>query len=252
MSGLILPRRIREGRTLAGPRNQRGFIINPYALGAAGGGGDPSWGNVVSLLHFNGTDTSTTFTDNSSSTWTANGNAQIDTAQSVFGGASGLFDGNGDYIISNTMAALAGSDQFTLEFRVRLNSLSGWQILAAQFSGNAMLFNYNHSAHSNKFQFAIGGLQLGSTVTPVANTWYAVAATRDAGGTVRLFVDGNLENSGTGTAGVGATPFYIGCIPPYGGGTIALNGWMDEFRFTKGVCRYTASYTPAVAEFPNS
>lgn len=56
-----------------------------------------------SLLHMNGVDASTTFTDTASGgthTWTASGNAQIDTAQSKFGGASGLFDGNGDYIWS--------------------------------------------------------------------------------------------------------------------------------------------------------
>ena len=45
------------------------------------------------LLHCNGTDGSTTFTDEIGKTVTANGNAQIDTAQSKFGGASGLFDG---------------------------------------------------------------------------------------------------------------------------------------------------------------
>jgi len=43
---------------------------------------------------------STTFTDSSLSpkTITRYGNAQIDTAQSVFGGAAGLFDGSGDYL----------------------------------------------------------------------------------------------------------------------------------------------------------
>ncbi len=49
----------------------------------------------------NGADGSTTFTDSAtggSHTWTAYGNAQIDTAQNKFGGASGLFDGSGDYI----------------------------------------------------------------------------------------------------------------------------------------------------------
>src|SRR5689334_6463249 len=41
------------------------------------------------LLHFNGSDGSTTFTDESGKTWSVNGDAQIDTAQSEFGGASG-------------------------------------------------------------------------------------------------------------------------------------------------------------------
>lgn len=34
MSSLILPRRIREGRQFARPRDQRGFIINPYVFGS--------------------------------------------------------------------------------------------------------------------------------------------------------------------------------------------------------------------------
>jgi Bacterial regulatory proteins, tetR family len=56
---------------------------------------------VKVLLHFDGADGSTTITDNNSGgaahAWTANGNAQIDTAQSKLGGASCLFDGTGDY-----------------------------------------------------------------------------------------------------------------------------------------------------------
>ena len=68
-----------------------------------------------SLLHFNGADASTTFTDESGKAWTASGHAQIDTAQSVFGGASGLFDGTDDYIYA------ADSDDWnlgTLDFTV--------------------------------------------------------------------------------------------------------------------------------------
>ena len=61
-------------------------------------------GYTVALLHMDGADTSTTFTDESGKTWTANGNAQIDTAQSVFGGASGLFDGTGDYLSASDHA----------------------------------------------------------------------------------------------------------------------------------------------------
>src|SRR3990167_9944086 len=52
------------------------------------------------LLHCDGTDAATTFTDSSVSahTVTAVGNAQIDTAEKKFGTASGLFDGAGDYL----------------------------------------------------------------------------------------------------------------------------------------------------------
>ena len=54
------------------------------------GGGDPYFANVSLLLHCDGSDASTTFTDSSSNghTVTASNDAQIDTAQSKFGGAS--------------------------------------------------------------------------------------------------------------------------------------------------------------------
>jgi len=52
------------------------------------------------LSHCNGADTSTSFPDSSFSAHsvTANGNAQVDTAESQFGGASALFDGSGDFL----------------------------------------------------------------------------------------------------------------------------------------------------------
>lgn len=50
------------------------------------------------LLHSDGIDGSTNFTDVMGHAIFANGNAQIDTAQFKFGGASALFDGAGDGI----------------------------------------------------------------------------------------------------------------------------------------------------------
>src|SRR5690606_38905914 len=55
-------------------------------------------GDVISLLHFDGANTSTTFVDETGRTWSASGSAQISTAVTVFDGQAGLFDGTGDYI----------------------------------------------------------------------------------------------------------------------------------------------------------
>ena len=64
--------------------------------------------NVELLLHLNGSNGSTTFTDSSSNglTVTRGGNVTISTAQAKFGGASAVFDGSGDYPTANN-AALA-------------------------------------------------------------------------------------------------------------------------------------------------
>src|SRR5258708_4302625 len=69
-----------------------------FAAATLANGGNDSFTKV--LLPYNGADASTTFTDTNSGgsahTWRAAGNGQIDTADSKFGGASGLFDGTGD------------------------------------------------------------------------------------------------------------------------------------------------------------
>lgn len=56
--------------------------------------------NVKLLLHMNGNDASTSFPDSSNvpHTVTAVANAQVDTAESKFGGASLLLDGTGDWL----------------------------------------------------------------------------------------------------------------------------------------------------------
>lgn len=74
------------------------------------------------LLHCDGTDGSTTFSDNgvTGHTVTANGNAQIDTAQSKFGNASGLFDGTGDYLtIPDHADWNFGTGNFTIDAWIR-------------------------------------------------------------------------------------------------------------------------------------
>jgi hypothetical protein len=82
----------------------RGDGYGPFAglqgYTAALAAGNDSFTKI--LLHMDGANTSTTFTDSNSGgsahTWTAAGNAQISTATYKLGGASGLFDGTGDFI----------------------------------------------------------------------------------------------------------------------------------------------------------
>ena len=87
--------------------------------------GDPNFANVELLLHGDGTNGSTTFTDdsNSSRTITASGNAQIDTAIKKFGSGSAEFDGtNSKLIVSGNPL---GSGDFTIEFWIYSESITG-------------------------------------------------------------------------------------------------------------------------------
>lgn len=215
--------------------------------------GDPNFANVSALLHFNGTDGSTTFTDQTGKTWSASGNAQLDTAQQKFGSASALFDGAGDFIsTSNSSDFDFGSGNFTIEFFIRANALTTAAVLGKRLTTNFGPFAILLNTSRIECYFSTSGSGWNQINSPTISTgtWYHVAAVRD-GTSMRLFLNGTqvtpITLTGslmTNTAGV-----YLGSNS---GGTQSFNGWIDELRITKGVARYTANFTPPTAEFPDS
>lgn len=232
--------------------------------------GDPDYASVSLLLHLDGTNGATTFTDNSQSpkTVTGNGNAQISTAQSKFGGASLLLDGNGDFLsIAANAAFNFGTSDFTVEtFIYNTSETNNYQTFFGNFnsasyaSGARFFMVYGGSAPivAQRRKIGFGGFNLDtnqsfllSTTSILVNTWYHVAVTRQ-GNTFRLFVNGVLEATATKTD---AMDFSIN------GTRIGANGWdgvasnftghIDELRVTKGVCRYSATFTPPTVPFEN-
>lgn len=227
-----------------------------------GGGTDPFFADVKSLLHFDGADAGTTFTDVIGKVWTPNGNAQLDTAQFKFGTASGLFDGTGDYITTPDHADFdIGSGDFTLEMFVRFNAgLGSRQFLCGQgnSSGNGNLcFGIEKTAADVMRAVCFsdtGTTEAGACVGATSVTtgvWYHLAYTR-SGSDFRLFLDGDEDASASSAATINnsTSVLAIGRLGLLN--ALYLNGWMDEFRFTKGVARYTSNFTPPSAAFPDS
>lgn len=232
-------------------------------VGAGGGGAiDPHFANVSLLCHFNGADASTSFPDNSASpkTLTANGNAQVDTAQSMFGGASALFDGSGDFISTPAHSDFnMGGGDFTVEFWVRFLSLTGTQTVVGQAasSGSNSTVSFVVQKDSGNKIAAFGcsastavGITTGVT-SVTAGVWYHVAYTR-AANTFRLFLNGIQEATVTQGVTLNSSSFAlsIGRLGEFNGQYV--NGWVDDLRITKGVARYTANFTPPAAQFPDS
>ena len=74
------------------------------------------------LLHFDGADASTTFTDSSLAphTLTPHGAAQVDTAQKQFGTGGGYITGASDYLTLDSASDFTfGTGDFTIETWVR-------------------------------------------------------------------------------------------------------------------------------------
>lgn len=248
----------RQDVTVGLRRRQRGFIINPFAYGA--GSGDPYFANVVSLLHFDGADLSTTFTDQTGKTWTRNNTPIISNGQSVFGGASGLFDGGGalDFIYTADHADWAfGSGDFTIEGRVRFASVGGYEGFLSKGGGAYTPFllarigtNLNFYATSNGSSWDICNVLTLGTVA--IDTWYAFAATR-SGTTFYTHLDGVAGATTTSSATLWSTSDVVRIGHYYDAGGTSFGGYLDEVRITKGVARYGASnYTPAASAFPDS
>lgn len=107
---------------------------------------DPIADYVKLLLHCNGDDESQTFIDSSVSntkTMTASGTAQIDTAQKKFGIASGLFDGNSDYVSTPDHADwgvfASATDNWTVDLWIKQQDFGRDQTYVAQYQN---LSNY--------------------------------------------------------------------------------------------------------------
>lgn len=203
---------------------------------------DPDFASVSLLLHLNGSNGSTTFTDSSSNgaSITAAGNAQISTTQSKFGGASAYFDGSGDYLQYAAGTTNIGSSQdCTLE--CWFYRTGGEALFGTTFSGNFQLL----TVMSGKLYAYWNGPELeGGIVSD--STWNHAAITRSSG-TLRLFLNGTQVASTTGsTANFTVNRF---------GNTIYRSDWsgyIDEIRLTVGVARYTASFTAPTAPFPDA
>lgn len=215
---------------------------------------DPHYANVSLLLHGDGADNGTVFTDNSPSpkTVTGYGNAKTSTAQSKFGGSSIFFDGNGDYLVSPSNSAFQfGTGDFTIEAWVYIpTGISGSYAAICDIrsdpSGNgAVLFKLNSSRQLGYY----GATETNTTATVPLSTWTHVAISRSSG-TTRLFISGDLSATVADGNNKLINSCYIGRV--YDNANPAFSGYIDDIRITKGVGRYVSSFTPPSAPHPDS
>jgi hypothetical protein len=239
------------------------MLLNPFFVGAPGGGGggsDADYASVVLLLACDGTNGSTTLTDNSGSpaTPTCQNGAALSTTQKKFGTASLFLDGTNDYVQTGRGQGI-GSGQFTLEAHVRCTGAVDGRVISSQDSStvNPVIFLRTNSDGSVTVilrNSAGGGTfvlsSAASLITMNDSTWYHLATTRDGSNRVDIWIDGvSVANGTSGTSPAGAAPYVLGS--QYGSGEF-FQGYIDNVRITEGVCRYTGTFTPPAAAYPTS
>lgn len=221
-----------------------GFMASP------GIGGNDAF--TMLLLQFAGVDAATVFSDGSVGgagsphTVTANGNAQIDTAQFKFGVSSGLFDGTGDYLSIPANADWSwGTNPFTVDFWVMFNASTRqyiWDlgsnatsIIITPSSGLVEIYGPgSHVINAGASAFSTG-------------VWYHIELVR-SGSSWIVFRDGVSYVTATDARsfGNGTDVLKIGAGP---GLVLPLNGWLDEFRVSKGIARHTVGFTPPTVPY---
>lgn len=219
---------------------------------------DPDFASVSLLLHMDGSNGSTTFTDSSGSpkTVTSDGGAAISTAQSKFGGSSVLFDGTNDNLIIGSSSDMTfGTEPFVVEFWFyTTNNAGNLSNYATFFSGGVGAVNLRYVSDYNSLSVGVEGtsydLSPGSSSLPIENSWNHIAVVRDATD-LRLYLNGTR----LGTASAGKN--YSAAITRIGryeaSALYHLDGYIDEFRVTKGTVRgYTGATIPVpTAPFPD-
>ena len=222
------------------------------------------------LLHMDGADESTAFTDDSASahTVTAYGDAQVSTAQSKFGGGSLLSGSVSDYLsIPDSTDLYPGYGDWTVDCWVYLTgAVDDWYMLCRKFdeteyNGWGIEFNPDSGIYfygecvpdevygSGTLNFACYGEDFPGLSL---NTWHHLAFVFYDGAPM-IFIDGvscTLSRSIIHDFSYDSdVPLIIGA---YSDWDEFLNGYIDEFRISKGVARWTESFIPPVVEYDNS
>ncbi len=206
---------------------------------------------VISLLHMDGPNGSTTFTDEAGGTWAASGSTQISTAQNKFGGASGAFAGyleNSDY----NALELGATTPFTIDFWVYLNATASHTYLVGKSNPDA---GRGYDIRAEGTRLAVYGVNgwtpgvfSGSDLIDT-QTWYHVAMTGTESN-IYLFLDGNLQATSVRNINSNLATdrgFRLGAQANFGGNP--LNGYIDEFRFVSGEAMWTDDFTPPTAPY---
>jgi hypothetical protein len=213
-----------------------------------------------------GTNASTNFVDSGPNALavTTVGNAQVSTTQSKYGGASGYFDGTGDYLsISDATRFNFGSGDFTVEFWFyNSNSADESKCLVAINNNNPSVGYAGIRVFywlNNTIETLISST--GSSWAVIANTAAANSVSKNAwnhyavvrsGNTIKIFLNGTQyisDKTMTGSV-YSSSSHLVGGLIVSSSVIQTFNGNIDDLRVTK-YARYTSAFTPPAAALPD-
>ena len=164
-------------------------------------------------------------------------------------GGSGYFDGTGDYLsLADDVSLQMGSGDFTIEAWIYINAHKNYNYIYSysypyQFlvdsNGNLEAY-FNDLDNSNSYVTVSG-----TSIIPI-QAWTHVAVVR-SGSSFKTYINGVEEASTTSSISIAIPSTYDPIIGEWGGTGYGMNGYIDDFRITKGVALYTSAFTPPTA-----
>jgi prepilin-type N-terminal cleavage/methylation domain-containing protein len=203
------------------------------------------------LLHMDGNNNGTTFADQAGTAIGVNGNAKTVTAIKKFGTASLLIADNSSYISFSGANFNISSGAWTIDCWVyptgnyntdNMNLANdGGTNYPNRWVWDFTLTNIRYVSQSNTLNWTV-------SATINQNAWNHVAMSSD-GTNAYMFVNGSL----VGTR-ASFSPGYFGALGVAHQSSVAVINssnqyYIDEFRFTKGIARWTASFVPPSAAY---
>lgn len=178
------------------------------------------------------------------------GNAQVSTSVKKYGTGSLSFDGTGDLLTFPTSTMALGSGAYTIEFWIYPTSLpsGGGHVIAANANNGLVVLISTTKTALNKF--GVGDVVAYNTALST-NTWTHVAIVREGTGTnqTKIYINGTAQATGTDN-----NNWTVTTSSAIGGNSSSssqyITGYLDDFRITYGLARYTANFTPPTAALP--
>jgi len=187
-----------------------------------------------------------------SSVITCVGDAATDATTVKFAGTKSIaFDGTGDYLSISNFIDL-GTDSWTIEGWYWFDNFSTNQGMFQVGRTDGSLGVMVHNSDKVKVVDSFISTPVTSNTSISAQSWTHIAITfTDSDNTIRIFINGNLD-SNTGTKSSAWTftekTFQLGARYYSSAVQVPMTGYVQDFRITKDLARYTANFTPPTTE----
>jgi hypothetical protein len=174
-----------------------------------------------------------------------------------FGTHSAIFEFGDVLTLQDSDDFHFGTGDFTIDTWVRFTEVSGNQCFGSQLGSNVWYFTKLDGNTTIEF-LCWDGIMVAQYDWPwvaSVDTWYHLALVRN-GTNIDLYIDGikitPVISTPIGSQSVSNVNGYFKIGYYDGGGNAFIRGYLDEYRISKGIARWTTNFTPPVSAYSSS